>query len=557
MIIDAGSGGSRMHVYTWSPRLFDTLPPPISFPESSNAWTGRFSPGISSYADHPEDIGEHLGPLIDFAIDILADKKGDFWKFPIFLKATGGMRQLPFAQRDAIMTAIRQYLYGDDCPFYFEFEYARVISGEEESIYAWAAINFLRGHLLLDSGGAGTANSNVTVGALDMGGASTQIAFFRQDQDIMSNLFKLQRHLAQQPPATVRLRAASGELAYVPAHPMDEVTRLRYARSSSSGTADAAAVAGASPGASSIARQAPGAARRLARRARGHGGGAAGELDAVFAERGAAAEGGALGSAPALEMAITPVVTDACLPAGAALAFTAADGVEYNITATQGGSGFDACHAQVLPLLHKALNTWCNYAHSQQCSIAGVYQPAIPLDDSRQFYAFSGYYRAWTLMQLPEGIALGAFLDQTRVLCSLDQSALEARNRLAGKPLKGDEIAATCFLATYCITLLIEGYGFSLNTTVHFVKNYNGYKVGWALGSMLYEINALPWKYTGPGSPDYVANVEQEAECRGVLMLALMLAELQALQRPPLWQRQSLHNCCCSSVVVLLQRRRQ
>jgi hypothetical protein len=44
------SGGSRMHVYQWEPRLFETLPPPISFPQYKNEWTGRLSPGISSYA---------------------------------------------------------------------------------------------------------------------------------------------------------------------------------------------------------------------------------------------------------------------------------------------------------------------------------------------------------------------------------------------------------------------------------------------------------------------------------------------------------------------------
>ncbi|KAG5175334.1 nucleoside phosphatase family-domain-containing protein, partial [Tribonema minus] len=192
LIIDAGSGGSRMHVYQWEPRLFASLPPPISFPESRNTWTGRLSPGISSYAEHPWDIGEHLRPLIEFAKNILKDHEDNFYKFPLYLRATGGMRQLPVAQRARIMDHIRWFLYSEESPFYFEYDFARVVSGEEEGIYAWAAINFLKGHLLLDSGGSGTANSNVTVGALDMGGASTQIAFFRQDQDIMSNLFKLQ-----------------------------------------------------------------------------------------------------------------------------------------------------------------------------------------------------------------------------------------------------------------------------------------------------------------------------------------------------------------------------
>ncbi|KAG5177862.1 nucleoside phosphatase GDA1/CD39, partial [Tribonema minus] len=192
MIIDAGSGGSRLHVFRWGSRQFDSAPPPISYPFSNNDWCNRLRPGISSYADHPQDVGQSLKPLVDFAKTILKDHEEDWHKYPIYLRATAGMRQLEPTKRVAVLDAIRDYLGGPECPFHFEYHYVRVLAGEEEGVYGWAAVNFLRGDLLPSSDGAGTAASASTVGALDMGGASTQISFFRPDQDIMSNLFKLQ-----------------------------------------------------------------------------------------------------------------------------------------------------------------------------------------------------------------------------------------------------------------------------------------------------------------------------------------------------------------------------
>ena len=124
---------------------------------------------------------------------MLKEKEDEWWKIPIFLKATGGMRELPLQQREAIMEAVRSFLLDqNENPFHFEPYFARVISGEEEGIYAWASVNFFMNTLLLESQGEGTAEPALTYGALDMGGASTQISFFVESQDIAANLFKLQ-----------------------------------------------------------------------------------------------------------------------------------------------------------------------------------------------------------------------------------------------------------------------------------------------------------------------------------------------------------------------------
>ncbi len=51
----------------------------------------------------------------------------------MYLKATGGMRELPLKERQEIMSYVRELLFDKTlCPFHVEFEFVRIISGEEE-----------------------------------------------------------------------------------------------------------------------------------------------------------------------------------------------------------------------------------------------------------------------------------------------------------------------------------------------------------------------------------------------------------------------------------------
>ena len=56
------------------------------------------------------------------------------------------------------------------CPFSYKSGDARIITGNEEAIYGWITLNFLKGRF--------SPNVNIgTVGALDLGGVSTQNAY--------------------------------------------------------------------------------------------------------------------------------------------------------------------------------------------------------------------------------------------------------------------------------------------------------------------------------------------------------------------------------------------
>lgn len=105
------------------------------------------------------------------------------------------MRQLPIEHRESLMGKIRNLMSNKTfCPFFFQYDFARVLSGEEEAAFSWTAVNFLMGALLPHLSGTGDVitPSIDTFGTVDLGGASTQISFFVPSQDISDGLFKLQ-----------------------------------------------------------------------------------------------------------------------------------------------------------------------------------------------------------------------------------------------------------------------------------------------------------------------------------------------------------------------------
>ena len=63
ILIDAGSTGSRVHIYQWEKRDFNTLPPPLSLPLTSERWTERIKPGLSDYNDDAEKAAKTSVPV--------------------------------------------------------------------------------------------------------------------------------------------------------------------------------------------------------------------------------------------------------------------------------------------------------------------------------------------------------------------------------------------------------------------------------------------------------------------------------------------------------------
>ncbi|KAL8452063.1 hypothetical protein Emed_001604 [Eimeria media] len=174
IVIDAGSHGSRVNIFKWAARVYDPHNPltgPVSLPRLSDFRV--YEPGIERAFEDPEEGKAQLQQMIRDASASLAASgvPASRWgEIPIYLKATAGMRTMGQEKRDSIMRHVRDTFHDPTAnPFHFKNDFARVISGEEEGVYGWVAVNSEKNLL--------GAPPEQTLGALDMGGSSSQITF--------------------------------------------------------------------------------------------------------------------------------------------------------------------------------------------------------------------------------------------------------------------------------------------------------------------------------------------------------------------------------------------
>lgn len=213
VIVDAGSSGSRLTVYSWenvaqerATRLaygwpLDVLPRVElgAGPSHTHAAPSqiKIEPGLSAFEGRTHELRAYLDKLLAHVRKIVPTEA--LPQTPIYILATAGMRLLKPEARQAILLETCRIIR--EQPFYFEPSshdflgadtnsacdgYVRVISGEEEGLLGWLAVNYLMNEF---------RPSERTYGFLDMGGASTQIAFEPPMQSsIQQNLFEVPLH---------------------------------------------------------------------------------------------------------------------------------------------------------------------------------------------------------------------------------------------------------------------------------------------------------------------------------------------------------------------------
>ncbi len=168
-MVDAGSTGSRIHVYKFNncgaaPELEDE----VLFMMTKKI-EGQSS-GLSAYKDDPEGAAKSLDPLLNEALKVVpAALKGCS---PIAVKATAGLRLVGPEKSQKILDAVRHRLE-TEYPFPVvskEENGIAIMDGSDEGVYAWITTNYLLGKI-------GGPDHSETAAVFDLGGGSTQIVF--------------------------------------------------------------------------------------------------------------------------------------------------------------------------------------------------------------------------------------------------------------------------------------------------------------------------------------------------------------------------------------------
>lgn len=167
IIIDGGSTGSRIHVFEYDVNENGA----IVFGDSKLGLGGsmRVSPGLSAFVDDLDGAGESVNEMMEFARGRIPEEK--WGESEVRLMATGGLRMVGFGGRERVLEACRKVLRGSG--FVFRDDWASVISGSDEGVYAWVVANYALGTL----GG----DPKDTTGIIELGGASAQVTFFSSE----------------------------------------------------------------------------------------------------------------------------------------------------------------------------------------------------------------------------------------------------------------------------------------------------------------------------------------------------------------------------------------
>ncbi|KAF8887088.1 nucleoside phosphatase family-domain-containing protein [Infundibulicybe gibba] len=162
VVIEAGSTGSRIHIYK-----FNNCGPSAEYEYEVFKMT---YPSLFAFAGAPKKAAHSLDVLLDEAVRVVPESLRKCT--PIAMKATSSLRLLPGSQSADILDSVRRRLT-TVYPFQLqEKDGVAIMDGKDEGVYTWIAANHLLNTIRVD-----TPRNTPTYAVLDLGGAMTRIVF--------------------------------------------------------------------------------------------------------------------------------------------------------------------------------------------------------------------------------------------------------------------------------------------------------------------------------------------------------------------------------------------
>ncbi|KAI1717237.1 GDA1/CD39 (nucleoside phosphatase) family domain-containing protein [Ditylenchus destructor] len=443
IIIDAGSTGSRLFLYSWRSNSDQELIDIRAVEDNSGQpVVKKVSPGLSSFSENPEAAPEYIRPLLDYAAEFVASEKHP--STPVFIFATAGMRLLNLEKQNGIIKNLQQKL-PDLTQFQVLSQHIQVISGKWEGIYSWTAINYMLGRfnfpeskeMYTGKSSESTLPSKIaplsrpsTAGMIDMGGASAQIAFE----------LPAENNFSDESVQLVNLGCRDDDQRFL--YQIFVTTFLGF---------------GVNEGAKKYERT----------------------LEQKI-------------SNASNENKNSPIVyvRDGCLPTNFLKLANKNDGTQF---VRKGTGRWDSCVEEIAQLLFKApgVRTCPN---GQTCYFGGVVAPPLSLSQI-ELYGFSEYW-----FSVEDVLSLGGvyvhdeFEKKARAFCSQDWPDIQKKVRANLFPKANeDRIETQCFKSAWIHAILHNG--FFVDEKQHNFQSafkIKGEEVQWALGAMIYTQRYFP-----------------------------------------------------------------
>ncbi|ODQ79943.1 hypothetical protein BABINDRAFT_161607 [Babjeviella inositovora NRRL Y-12698] len=481
--VDAGSLGSRLQVYRWTDPKASKASGKTSILRSvpeitqEEGWNLKISPGISSFTETPQNLWEdHFKKLAAHAESIIPPDKWS--ETPIYVLSTAGMRLLPVTQQEAIKAETCRVLqthtlfYLPDCA-----DFVQTIDGETEGVYGWIGLNYLSETF----NNVDPRKEQRSIGFMDMGGASTQIAFVPSKKEISRHQEDLRK---------VTLRSVNGDVQewnvfvstwlgfganearkryldlLIESAGKRSLSDIGISQSFSEGL-DRESVPSAhiksattldftlSSGAIDSAVSAPsnGVTNEIKR-----------EVDEISSE----------------------VLYDPCLLQGAT--------ITYNSHTFLGTGNYDQCLETMYPLLQKHLP--CT---DDPCLFNGVHTPHMDFTKDKFVGILEYWYTVHDLFDLGGDYSFQKFNAATKLFCHSDWKEV-AGKEFHGRKLSEKTLQDACFKASWIVNILHDGFSLPrLDFETHkeddsddeshvpfsSANEINGEELSWTLGKMV------------------------------------------------------------------------